>query len=234
MLKKQKVGGHKTQTGNNTKKEREFAMKGIKNVGERKTQNEVEKQMPNPKFLCGNKAQSLQEHCIKEAEAERIAFLKEAVKGFTLSFETDINTIPVIQVEVKDLCGVKQYPWGGFWNEEEKINLSTPVILDREKNVIAGIYQYCNAKENGLIKIDAVYMDSLYGKILSANNLKNQFEDETICTSFAYNLYALLFGHQYKISYSEFCDKFDELWDEDEIWFNIHRYISTFNDVIGG
>ena len=206
----------------------------IKNGVTYNTQNEAENQIPKPEFLRGNKAQSIQEHCIKDAEAERIAFYKEAVKGFTLGFETDINTVPVIQVAVKDICGIKQYPWGGFWDEEEAINLSTPVVLDRERNVIAGIYQYLYAKENGLIKINAVYMDSLYGKILSANNLRNQFEDESICTGFAYNLYALLFERQYKVSYPEFCNKFDELWDEDEIWFNIHQYISTVNEVIGG
>ena len=231
-MQKNSVGGHKTQVEGTIRGEK--SMGKIKNVGARKAQSKVEKQNPKAKFLSGNKAQSMQEHCIKEAEAERIAFYKEAVKGFTLGLETDINTIPVIQVEVEDLCGVKQYPWDGFWDEEEKINLSTPVILDREKNVIAGIYQYRHAKENNLIKINAVYMDSLFGKILSKNNLRNQFENETICTSFAYNLYALLFDIQYKVSYSEFCNKFDELWDEDEIFYNIHLYIRNDNSVMGG
>ncbi len=233
MINKRFVGGHKTQVVNK-QTIGETSMGKIKNGVTYNTQNEAENQIPKPEFLRGNKAQSIQEHCIKDAEAERIAFYKEAVKGFTLGFETNINTIPVIQVEVKDICGVKQYPWGGFLDEEEAINLSTPVVLDRERNVIAGIYQYLYAKENGLIKINAVYMDSLYGKILSANNLRNQFEDESICTGFAYNLYALLFERQYKVSYPEFCNKFDELWDEDEIWFNIHQYISTVNEVIGG
>ena len=92
--------------------------------------------MLKPQFLNGNKAQSIQEHCIKEQEAERIAFYKEALRGFTLGYTTDVNTIPIIQVKVKDLWGVKQYPWGGFWDEEENINLNTPVVLDREKMLL--------------------------------------------------------------------------------------------------
>ena len=68
-------------------------------------------------------------------------------------------------------------------------------------------------------------MDSLYGKYISWHNLMKQFKDETTCTSFAYNLYALLFDQEYKVSYFEFCNKFNELWDDDEIFFQIHKYI---------
>lgn len=194
---------------------------------------EVNIQIPKPKFLCGDTAQNVQEHRIKELEIERLNFHKEAITGIILAHITDINTIPVIKVKMNDLCGIREYPWNDFWDKNENINLNTPVVIDNEKNIIAGMHQYLNAVKNGSSNITAVYMESLGGKFLSVNNLKNQFED-SICTSFAYNLYSLFYKHHNRVSYSEFCDKFEELWDEDEIFYNIHQYIRNNNSVMGG
>ena len=251
------VGGRKAQGINNTKEERDLSMKGIKKIEERKAQllgkennggfcmNENEKDefisvlgevgihIPEPKFLLGDTAQNVQEYCIKEHESERFYFHLEAIKGIVLGHITDINTIPVIKVKMNDLCGIREYPWNDFWDKKENINLDTPVVLDCERSVIAGMHQYLNAVKNGSTDISAVYMESLGGKFLSANNLKNQFGD-SIYTSFAYNLYALLSEHQNRVSYSKFCNKFDELWYEDEIFYSIQQYIRNNNSVMGG
>ena len=233
----QKVGELKTQkVGITTAGERQ--MNDLQNVGGRKTQvsikeNEGEIRMEAIQEVGELETQNEREQIIKAQEAERIAVIEEKLIGLKLAHKTDSYTIPVTQVNVEDLC-VTMQPWASFW-EHKKIDLRTPVILGREKNVIGGPFQFFEAQEKGLKQIDAVYIDSLKGKVVSASTLKEQFLDKDICISFAYSLYATLFDElQYIISFSEFCENFDRLFVQEDVYWRTYCYISELDEVFGG
>ncbi len=171
--------------------------------------------------------QLLEIHELNSFAAEMIDFHKEAIKGFTLAYNTDPYTIPVKKVKVRDLFQCNK----GSYKPDEKINPKTPIILNRKKEIIAGIYQYRYAKKNHLTKINAVYMDSLLGKLISPDSLKKQFKDDTICTGFAYKLHALLYAPKKKLSYPEFCYYFPLFWNEKYIASYIYNYIFIFNNI---
>jgi len=170
---------------------------------------------------------------IKKHEAERIALLEEKLKGLKLAHQTGLHTIPVKQVATDDLSGVSLQPWGNFW-EHDKIDLRTPVILGREKNIIGGPMQYFTAKEEKSKQINAVYIDSLRGKIVSADTLREQFKDEQLCMSFAYCLYiAVSTSIQNIVSYSDFCQNFDRIFEQKNICWLIYDYISELDKAYG-
>ena len=174
------------------------------------------------------------ESVIKTYEAETIAALKEKLKGLELAYDTDLYTVPVTKVAVADLIGVTMNPWESFW-EHKKIDLRTPVILGREKNVIAGPMQYFHAVEQGFKEIDAVYIDSLRMKWISSRSLKEQFRDENICKSFGYSLYALVTNWvSYIVSFDDFSKSFDELLKQEKICSFISDYIDELEQVFGG
>lgn len=189
-------------------------MKNLNNVGEHETQKDVEKH-------------------IKECEAEEIALIEEKLEGLKLAYGADSYTVPITKVAIDDLLGVTMQPWESFW-EHDKIDLRTPIILGREKNVIAGPYQYFEAKESGLKEIDAVYIDSLKRKKVSVSALKKQFKDKNICFGFAYSLYALLHEIQYVVPFCEFCNNFDEIFEQGDIHFRIYNYILALDEEYGG
>ena len=210
-------GGHKAQKLERTKRG-EKTMKNQKN-----TVVSNNKQMPDEEW---------RDAVCRQFEAEKIDLFERILKAKKLSYETDINLIPIVQIDVKDLS-LSKHPWGRPCTPEDKINPNTPVVLGREYDVIAGAYQYFNAKEKGLNKINAVYIDSLPWKRISLSNLRKQFKDESICISFAYNLYALIYKPEDKISYAEFYNDADKFFDEEEIWYRIHQYVSSLNEEIG-
>ena len=214
MYRKNFVGGHKAQLVRN-KIEGGFCMsKKRKNVG--------------------LNVQSDREMLIKKLEVEKIASIEEKLKGLKLANQTDSLTIPTTKVDINTLYGVTTHPWAHFW-EHEKIDLKTPVILGRERNVIGGLFQYFEAKERGLKQIDAVYIDSLKGKIVSISTLKEQFQDKNICISFAYSLYTILFDElQYIIGFSEFYENFDKLFIQENVCLRIYNYILALDEAFGG
>ena len=169
----------------------------------------------------------------KHYEAERISVLKEKLIGLELAYETNLVTVPVTQVPVDELAGVTMHPWDNFW-DHEKIDLRTPVILGREKNVIAGPFQYFEAKDKGLKIIDAVYLDSLLWKSISIYTLKKQFQDKDIAVSFAYSLYALVFDLQECVSYKDFYKNANSIFIKEEVGARIESYILETDREIGG
>ena len=182
-------------------------------VGELKTQNSVE-------------------NAIKALEAEKIATLEEKLKGLKLAYSTDLQTVPVTNVDPGELTGTTVLSSENLW-DHHKIDLKTPIILDRSKNVIAGPMQYFEAKDKGLKTIDAVYIDSLKGKTIYIDTLRQQFQDEKVSTGFAYSLYAAV-SHMYEvISYEDFVENIDELFSEDLIRDKISNYISALDDEFG-
>lgn len=208
--------GLKTQMSKKTKEG--DAMKKLNNIGVRDTQIE-------------SRSDFLQAY-IKSAEKEKISLYERILKAKYLSYETDINLIPIVQVNFKHIS-LSELPWGKPYVPEDKINLNTPVVLGRDYDIIAGAHQYFNAKEKGLTKIDAVFIDSLPWKHISLSNLKKQFKDESMSISFAYNLYALLYESEYMISYDDFYNEADNLFYQDEIWFRLHQYVSSLNEGMG-
>ena len=168
------------------------------------------------------------EHFIKVGEETRMEEFNEALKGCTLGYETQIDEIPIVQLDIDEIEGIDAYPWCDPDFEFQMV-LETPIIIGRKKNVLAGSYQYKKIKEYGGDKISAIYIDSLWGKILSTENLIKQFGNTNVCYNFAYSLYALVFERDHKIAYEDFCYWFQFLWNSKLVWSRIHNYLEELN-----
>ena len=167
-------------------------------------------------------------------QTEEIEALDEKSKALKLARETDMYTIPIAKVDVKELRGVTKHPWENLW-DHQKIDARTPIILERSKNVIGGPFKYFDAQENGDEKIEAVYIDSLKRKIISPETLKNQFKDEMLYKSFAYSLYAAIhYSISEIISFEGFCENFEEYFEQQYICERISDYILELDRTYWG
>ena len=172
------------------------------------------------------------EEMLRKWEAEKIAALEEKLTGMKLAHSTGLEIVPVVKIDVSEIAGISVLSGENKW-DYHKIDMKTPIIIDRCKNVIAGPIQFMEAKDKGHKKIDAVYIDSLKGKYISIDSLRRQFQNEKISTSFAYSLYSAISYMYEVISYKDFVENIDELFCEDRIIGKIGNYVYNLDDEYG-
>ena len=163
---------------------------------------------------------------------KKILQTEEKLKAWRRSLETDFKTIPVIEIPITSIKDVSLPPGSHFW-ARDAVDARTPVILGRNYDVICGATQFYKAFATKQEKINAVYIDSLYDKDLSLNNIKNQFENEDICKGFVYQLYLCISERDELTSFSFFAEKIYKELENWDIGCQIRQYINELDYELG-